>query len=182
MLIGGAQKPPKKVYATQQEEMDAELEAAMAADAAAADTDTQDSPQAAVGYGASPGGSPKGRNGPRLELPGDGGGIDFDALDLAAPQDVSAGGDPQQARHTCMDQELVHWTCALCAKYLTLHSHWHAWVLYLASQQIDAERHSLFFSFLLFSFLFFSFHFFSFLFFFAWVLDFPALFALLEHA
>ncbi len=97
-FTGGAQKPPKKVYATQQEEMDAELEAAMAADAAAADTDLQDSPLAAVGYGASPGGSPKGRNGPRLELPGDGGGIDFDALDLAAPQDDSAGGDPQQAR------------------------------------------------------------------------------------
>ncbi len=97
MLIGGAQKPPKKVYATQQEEMDAELEAAMAADAAAADTDTQDSTLAAVGYGASPGGSPKGRTGPRLELPGSGGGIDFDALDLAATRDVSAGGDPQQA-------------------------------------------------------------------------------------
>ncbi len=107
MFTGGAQKPTKKVYATQQEEMDAELEAAMAADAAAADTDTQGSPLAAVGYGASPGGSSKGRNGPRLELPGDGGGIDFDALDLAAPQDDSAGGDPQQARHTCRDEDLV---------------------------------------------------------------------------
>ncbi|KAL0022404.1 hypothetical protein WJX77_008671 [Trebouxia sp. C0004] len=94
--IRDAHKPAKKVYATQQEEMDAELEAAMAADAAAANTDTQDSPLAAVGYGASPGGSPKRRNGPRLELPGNGGGIDFDALDLAAPQDGTAGGDPQQ--------------------------------------------------------------------------------------
>ena len=105
--IGGAQKPAKKAYATQQEEMDAELEAAMAAEAAAADTDTQDSPLAAVGYDASPGGSPRGRNRPRLELPGDGGGIDFDALDLAATQGGSAGGDPQQARRSCRDQEFV---------------------------------------------------------------------------
>jgi len=108
MHIGGAHKPAKKAYATQQEEMDAELEAAMAADAAAADTDTQGSPLATVGYGASPGGSPKGRNAPSLELPGDRGGIDFDALDLPAPQDGSAGGDPQQARRTRRDEELVH--------------------------------------------------------------------------
>ncbi|KAL0030919.1 hypothetical protein WJX79_001187 [Trebouxia sp. C0005] len=105
--MGGAQKPPKKAYATQQEEMDAELEAAMAADAAAAGTDTQDSPQAALGYSASPGGSPEGRNGPRLELPGDGGGIDFDALDLAAPQDVSAGGYPQQDANRAKLEEAV---------------------------------------------------------------------------
>ena len=84
---GGRHSPVKtKVYATAQEQMDAELEAAMAIDAAAADTGNGD--------------SPSGRDGPMLELPGDGEGIDFDAMDVPPPQEIGAG--IQQASDACM--------------------------------------------------------------------------------
>lgn len=86
--------------------MEAELEAAIAADAAG------DDQQSAAPYGASPHESPRGRQGPMLELPGDGEGIDFDAIDMAAPLEVLA--TPNQAGLTACHHH-IHALIISCA-------------------------------------------------------------------